>query len=360
MSQPAAGPPAVNRFEYNLLRILRFLLGHMPAEQAMNLVYAKAMAPPCLSPACLRIAEDTLAKACVQYLVKAGGWRNERHLRNGNAIAGRVWERVPLDERSLRFGSGVVSFLIWLTSEKPTETRDAWDFNTAEFEAGDELFFALAFDALRAEPQVGELLAEKRVFRSNPLCWLMNASILATRDEPSAPDFAPWMTGPRAAILESLQSTLATRWIRSERFKGQLADWRIMRRVGRAETVALTAFLEACEKANRRDLARFLLKVNGTILAPENLTVGFWTAGLQGQGPPRLAERLETQRLALGVPQQMQTLERWNRQAQGIGFMDDDYAASQLWKTDWESHRGELIAAKARTLLEQLQPLRTG
>jgi len=168
------------------------------------------------------------------------------------------------------------------------------------------------------------------------------------------------MTGPRAAILESLQSTLATRWIRSERFKGQLADWRIMRRVGRAETVALTAFLEACEKANRRDLARFLLKVNGTILAPENLTVGFWTAGLQGQGPPRLAERLETQRLALGVPQQMQTLERWNRQAQGIGFMDDDYAASQLWKTDWESHRGELIAAKARTLLEQLQPLRTG
>lgn len=355
----ASGPPAVNRFEYNLLRILRFLLGHMPAEQAMNLVYAKAVAPPCLSAACLRIAEDTLAKACVLYLVKGGGWRSDRYLRNENAVVGRIWERVPLNERSLSFGPAVISFLIWLTAEKPTDTRESWD-TSAPLGAGDELFFALAFEALRAEPQVAELLAEKKTFRQNALCWLMNADALATRDEPTAPDFTPWMTGPRAAILECLQKTLADRWIRSERGKGQLADWRIMRRVGLAETAALNAFLNATEKANRRDLARFLLKANAMILAPENLTVGFWTAGLQGQGPPRLADRLETQRLALSVPRQMETLERWNRQAQGIGYMDEEYAASQLWKADWESHRGEATTAKARTLLEQLQPLRTG
>jgi hypothetical protein len=357
MSQP--GLPAVNRFEYNLLRILRFLLGHMPAEQAMNLVYAKAMAPPCLSPACLRIAEDTIAKAVVQFLVKSGGWRKERQLRGEAVTEGRVWERIPLVERSLRFTPGVVSFLIWLTAEKPTETREVWDVPSVG-EAGDELFFALAMEALRAEPAIGELLTEKRTFRTNPLCWLLNANAFANRDDPAPPDFAPWTAGPRAVILECLQPLLAQRWIRSERAKGQLADWRIMRRVGSAESAALAGFLAACEKANRRDLARFLLKVNGTILAPENLTVGFWTGGLQGQGPPRLADRLETQRLALGVPRQMETLERWNRQAQGVGYMDEDYAASQWWKTEWETHRGDALTAKSRALWDELQPLRTG
>jgi hypothetical protein len=358
VSQP--GLPSVSRFEYNLLRILRFLLGHMPAEQAMNLVYAKAMAPPCLSPACLRIAEDTIAKAVVQFLVKSGGWRKERFLRGEGVAEGRVWERVPMAERGFRFSGAVVSFLVWLTAEKPTETREPWDASAVAGEPGDQFFFALALDALRAEPSIGELLAEKKAFRSNPLCWLMNASVFANRDEPNPPDFSAWMTGERAAILECLQPLLANRWIRTERAKGQLADWRIMRRVGAAESAVLAGFLEACEKSRRRDLARFLLRVNGTILAPENLTVGFWTAGLQGQGPPRLAERLEIQRLALGVTRQMETLERWTRQAQGVGYMDEEYAASQWWKSEWEARRGESLAAKARTLWEQLQPLRTG
>ena len=51
-----AGPPAVSRFEYNLLRILRFLLGSMPADQAQTLVYAKFQpAPPCLTRTCVRL-----------------------------------------------------------------------------------------------------------------------------------------------------------------------------------------------------------------------------------------------------------------------------------------------------------------
>ena len=35
------------------------------------------------------------------------------------------------------------------------------------------------------------------------------------------------------------------------------------------------------------------------------------------------------------------------------------YAASQLWKADWEAARGDEAAAKARRLMEQLDPLRT-
>ena len=33
-----SGPAVVSQFEYNLLRILRFLLGHTPVEQAAPLI----------------------------------------------------------------------------------------------------------------------------------------------------------------------------------------------------------------------------------------------------------------------------------------------------------------------------------
>ena len=37
----------------------------------------------------------------------------------------------------------------------------------------------------------------------------------------------------------------------------------------------------------------------------------FWTGGLQGSGPPRLADRLETQRNALAVLRQAGALRDW-------------------------------------------------
>ena len=42
--------------------------------------------------------------------------------------------------------------------------------------------------------------------------------------------------------------------------KGQIGDWKRMRRQGRAEFVALQAFLRAADAANRRDLARLPLE----------------------------------------------------------------------------------------------------
>src|SRR5688500_5233010 len=98
----SSGPPAVSKFEYNLLRILRFLLGHTPAEQAAPLVYAKfSPPPPCLSRTCVRLVQDMLSKGLVIHLVRAGGWRRERFLKENQPVEGRVWERVPLDVRRL-------------------------------------------------------------------------------------------------------------------------------------------------------------------------------------------------------------------------------------------------------------------
>jgi hypothetical protein len=158
-------------------------------------------------------------------------------------------------------------------------------------------------------------------------------------------------------LLECLQTHLTHRWLRGERAKGQIGDWRKMRQQGVAEFAALRGFVQAAEAARRTDLARFILRTNAAVLQSD-LTPVFWTGGLQGSGPPRLADRLETQRAALAMPRQMEILEGWQERARFVGYFDEDYAASQLWKTDWEAVNGDRVAVRARAAVEMLEPLR--
>ncbi len=354
------GPPAVSRFEYNLLRLLRFAVGHMPIEQALGLIQAKQVTPPCLSAACVKLAEQTLATAGVLALVRGGGWRADTVLRADKPVTGRAWERLPLADRELEFGELPLSFLMWLTAEKPTDSEAAkWDKPADDLTPGDALFFWLAFDAMKADPALLAVIVGKKVFRDNPLCRLMAPGEFATEDTAGL-RFDPWMSGPRAAMLECLQPTLAARWVRSERTKGQIEDWRKMRETGAAEARTLGAFLTAADTAKRPDLARFLLRTAAAILAQPDLTPGYWTAGLRGTGPTRLADRLETQRVALAVPRQLDVLQGWDRRARSVGYFDDDYAAAQWWKGEWETANGDALTATARKLLDQLEPLRTG
>jgi hypothetical protein len=130
-----------------------------------------------------------------------------------------------------------------------------------------------------------------------------------------------------------------------------------MRQQGGAEFAALKAFVKAAEEARRTDLARFVLRTNAAILQSD-MTPVFWTGGLQGSGPPRLADRLETQRAALALPRQMETLEAWQERARYVGYFDEDYQASQMWKADWEQVNGDQVAARARAAVEMLEPLR--
>ena len=101
----------------------------------------------------------------------------------------------------------------------------------------------------------------------------------------------------------------------------------------------------------------YLLKTNAVLLTAD-MTPVFWTGGLQGSGPPRLADRLDTQRAALALPRQMATLETWQQRALGVGYFDEDYQASQMWKSDWELLQGDRVAARARATIEMLEPLR--
>jgi hypothetical protein len=353
------GPRQVSRFEFNLLRILRFLMGGFPADQGLQLVRTAVARPECLSSSAVELVKDTLGKATILFLTRAGGWRNDKYLVDNKPLAGRVWERVSLDQRTLEFSRPVIDFLLWLTAEKVHETKQAWDAAPKALTPADELFFCLAFEAIRTDPDVLGVLRRKDAFTRNPFCWLMAPGDVADPDgaRPIAPDFTPMFTGQRAVVLECLQTYLSQRWIRSERAKGQICDWRKMRQQGQAEFAALSGFVEAAGASRRIDLARFVLRTNAAILQSE-LTPLFWTGGLQGSGPPRLADRLETQRTALAVPRQMETLEVWQQNARSVGYFDDDYAASQLWKSEWEAVDGDRVALRARAVVAMLEPFR--
>ncbi len=353
------GPRQVSKFEFNLLRILRFLVGAFPADVGLQLVRTGVARPECLSAVAVDLVKDTLAKAGVLTLTRRGGWRNEKYLRNNTPAGGRVWDRIPLEERELAFSRPVLDFLMWITAEKVHETKQPWDAAPASLTPGDELFLCLAFDVLRADPDILAVIRRKEAFARNPLCWLYAPGDIADPDaaKPQPPDFAPLFNGQRAVLIECLQTNLGQRWIQTERAKGQIGDWKKLRQQGSAEYAALRAFLTAAEEAKRIDLARFVLRTNASVLRSE-LTPVFWTGGLQGSGPPRLADRLETQRAALAVPRQMEILEAWQHRARTVGFFDDDYQSSQLWKADWESHNGDAVAYRAQAAVAMLEPLR--
>jgi hypothetical protein len=351
------GPRQVSKFEFNLLHVLRFCLGHYPSDRGLQLVRNSMPRPDCLSRTAVELVKDSLAKGCVLFLVRAGGWRKDRYLRDGKPVQGRIWERIPLDERALEFSRHSVDFLFWATSEKLHEATAPWDAPPRELTPADELFFWLAFDACRADPDLTDVLKRKAAFQTNPLCWLTFPGDMVETDQPSPPNLVPSVSGIRAVILECLQAFLIGRWTRSERAKGQIGDWTRMRLQGRAEQAALESFLEAAAGANRWDLARFVLATNAALFQGE-LTPIFWTGGLQGSGPPRLADRLDTQRSALALPRQMVMLEAWQAQARTVGYFDDGYAASQLWKEDWERLDGDRIAERARAAVQMIEPLR--
>ncbi len=356
-----SGPPAVSRFEYNLLRILRFVLGAMPVEQARGLIVQEIGTPPtCLGRTCIRLAEDTLAKGLVLHLVRAGGWRAERMLSRGEVATGRAWERHPLEERALELGPHPMSFLMWLTAHKPDKAGELFDAPPGELTPADCLFFALALDALRPLTEVHAALVKRGVFAKNPLCWLLSPGDFAGLDSPVAPDFAPWMAGLGAVILECWQPLLTTRFTLSERSKGQTGDWRQLSALGRAELALFENYLGAAESAGRPDLARFVLNAGRAVLGtPGELTVQYWTGGLQGAGPGRLADRLENRRLALAVVAQLTRLQQWVTAARGVGYFDEGYAASQVWKADWDDAGGDALSRRATELLNSLDPLRT-
>jgi hypothetical protein len=349
----------VSRFEANLLYILRFFLRGrgVRSASALELVKGECPRPPCLSRACVELVQDDLARGCVALLTRLGGWRRERFLRDGQVAEGRLWQRTPPPDLGLTFSRHSLEFLVWITAENPRDKEATpWNPPEDELSVGDRFLLYLAYRRLRDE-RGASLLPPRRPFVTHSLCRLAyQGDFTRALVRFQTGTFAPWTTGVGACILEVLGEELAGRFLTIEREKADVRDWKYMQTLGHSQDDALTGFIQAVEGASRLDLARFLLPVFAQLL-PERVTAERWLGGVHGDSGPRLADRLATYRAAFTLLRQMERLRQWERQARNVGYFDEGYAASQLWKAAWEQWDGETLHRRAQEVLRAMEPL---
>ena len=339
-----------------MLGLLHFFLRRAPAVPAG----AGFKPPSTLSRSAILLVQEALAKGTVRLLAHAGGWRRERHLRGDKVVQGRLWERTAPRDLGLTFSGETLRFLIWVTAvDRKRPTSLAWKPDLAKLTLGDRALLYFAYAALRADNTHRVLgLPSHPAFASHGLCRLAFPDDFANVAIDDPPDFGPWTAGAGACVLEALQPELAVRWRELERGKATIASFARMRSLGHSQELVLTRMLEALEAANRRDLARFLLETAMRVL-PAGATADWWVGGLQAPTGARLADRTETYRAATAFLRSLERLAGWTDQARRVGFLDEGYAASQLWLADWERHEGSACLARARQVIQHLDPLRS-
>ena len=347
----------VTRFESNLLKIVHAMVGRAPAAQVTKLLVRRAARPRCLSPDCIALIEDALAKGCTYWLA-SGGWQNETYLRGEAAQAGRLWQRTSPQDLGLEFSVYGLDFLIWL-AEADVASDDVWQpFEAEALTCGDRLLLALAFDAV-AESEIETAMhwAASEPFANDGLCALLHPELVGQRSTEFAPSFKSWLTSAGQPILEAVQLRLATSWLRLETDKAKIIDRDRMSAIGSTQRITLAAYLQAIDQAGRRDLARWLLIALRDSVAG-SAEISRWIGSVDVRGL-RVSQRTDVYRDAVAFLAAADQLSNWHQQAANTGYFDEGYAASQIWKSDWERYNGEASCTTARRIAREAEPLGT-
>jgi hypothetical protein len=340
---------AVSRFEANLLRVLHALLQQAPVERILPILAKPTARPKCLSRDAVALLEDALSKGCVQFLARRG-WMRERFLHAGKTTEGRLWQRAPPDQLGLTFSAHTLEFLVQIVSGTIGSASLVIDALTI----GDRLLLVLAFDALK-HTDSGKTMRDKWTpLQQDGLCRLAFVGELADSSQRFRIDWQPWLTGMGTSILECLQTWLADRWVELERQKETISTVARMRTLGAAQQRVCGEYLDALDLAQRRDLARCFLDASRRLLKDQP-TARRWIRSLDASSQ-RLAQRTAVYRDALAFVRQMERLAQWQQQALGVGYFDDGYEASQLWKSDWERCGGDELCDRARTIVREVAP----
>lgn len=337
---------SVSRFEAEMLRLLRALLGHAPAEQALRIIMRNRERPRCLSRNAVELAQDTLSKGVVLWFAESG-WRRETFLRNDSAVTGRLWERTPAADRELDFSRASLDWLIWLTASHPGTST--WEPPVETLTTGDEILLAITFDRLADFP-AARTLTDQPIFQSRALPQLLWPEHFG-RNFAGAVDFFSWFEPDRVWVLEALQNSLVQRWFDMEHAKCSMVEWEELRQHGQRQSAVLERFLGAVEQTHRWDLARFLL-VAAIRLLHRVLPRDPWFPNINLSGL-RFADRSAVYDAGLLLLRKVSRLESWEQAARGVGYLDDHYAASQLWKSDWERLNGPAVARTAGEILDR-------
>ena len=339
---------AISRFEVNLLRVLRGLVEQAPAQRILPMLLQPLPRPKCLSRDAVELVQDTLAKGCVQWLARHG-WMRERFLSNGSVVEGRLWERTLPHELGLAFSAHTLELLVQLVSGT-VGTRVP---KVEELALGDRLLMSLAFNVLRHTDPGEKLRIQWLPLHQDGLCRLAFLEELIEGAQRFRIDWQTWTTGSGASILEALQGWLAERWTEVEDRKASINTVARMRKIGATQTRVFGEYLDALAQAERRDLARCFLETAQRLLHNQP-TAQKWLRSLD-VSKERIANRQAIYADAFAFLRHLERLQDWQRQALSVSYFDDGYAASQLWKADWERYGGDEIGERAGVILREIK-----
>lgn len=288
-----------------------------------------------LGPSAMRVLEDTLSKGVVKTLARLGGAR-PRLRPGGGGKPARVF-----DVRStpkLAFSRYTFDLLRWLTNT-PFYARDCEKLTVEPRTLGDEIMAYLTLRLVEGR-RLERVVAASPGLRAG-LSWLGFARPMArygadVKEPPSLDDF--FADDDRRLVVESLAGDLTRRWLLTLSWDDlDVIDPELGVKIGTFERAILTSFIDNVERANRWDLATFLVDAGVRALprgvSPKDIASRV-APRVRAEGTLRV--RSESRRRAGALFQALGRIAKKRDELALVRFIDDDYESAQLILSVWE------------------------
>jgi hypothetical protein len=355
-----AGPALVDAREAELLAIARALVtpdSYPSIEGAL----ATAVTVKKIGPRAMAILESTLAKGIVRTLARSGGAKIRR--RPGSSVPARVFDVRP--PPALAFGRYTFELLRWLTQSPLNLREPVAALGATPDTHGDQIVAYLVLRLVEGR-RLERLVAAAPALRC-PLTWLGFARSLARHAPDGEPPITSLDTGSLAlsedsrTVVESLVSDLTSRWIASTTWnEHELLPADVLLRIGRVEHAVLGSFLDGVERAERWDLATFLIDA-GARTVVRGVPVRDIASRLLPSLRPDASLRIRTdaRRQTGALFRALARLEKKRDAFALVHFIDEGYDAAQATLSSWEpfGKDGFARAADVISILESLDPL---
>lgn len=310
--------PIVSASEAEIVTMARALTAPH-AHDVWALLAGSRNMPAKMGPTSARLVGDALAQIWPA-LWKRDGARPGATITAGKVRRGRGWERHPVT--ALKFSTVALQTIRWLVATPLAATNTGDKLTGKPLAIGDQIVIFLALDIAAGTP-AQSTIARQALVRATPLAWLGFPQLMAGSKD--APSFDSLVTGPGAVAVEALQLDLAERWRSVDVGKRSITDPEALIALGLAQDATLDAYMAACDKAGRRDLAGFVIDAALPLLEKGIAPI---PRELDPTKPLsiRAAARLGAGALLRGVSRWQQ----WDELHRGVRFLDDDYEAAQL------------------------------
>ena len=222
----------------------------------------------------------------------------------------------------LAHSNATTKFLRWLTATPFAAPVSAIETLPAmPLTLGDQVLIYLALDIASGTPAQGAL-ARQPFVRDAPLAWLGFAHLFDLA--PAETMFMDLVQGGGAVVVEALGAEIARRWQAVEISKRSMTSPDALVRLGLAQDGTLRAFMLACDRRRRRDLAAWILDAIVPLLARD---VAPMPPALDPTAP--LSVRTAARTGAGSLLRAVVRWHEWDQEHRGVRFIDDDYALAQ-------------------------------